>query len=88
MKTRKQEIDNNCQTIRKEMTKFYCMMCGVIYVRTWKKLFEQLSDFCRLNAYSSVMNAIARSIRGKLCYQEIECDQRFSEENRQKMEET
>jgi len=26
MKTRKQEIDNNCQTIRKEMTKFYCMM--------------------------------------------------------------
>jgi len=33
------------------------------------------------------MNAIARSIRGKLwvvCYQEIECDQRLSEENKQK----
>jgi len=49
----------------------------VIYVRTWKKLFEQLSDFCRSNsAYSRpVMNAIARiPVRGKLWvayYQEI-----------------
>lgn len=61
----------------------------MIYVRIWKKLFEQLSDYCRSNVYSrSVMNAIARPVRGKLwvaCYQEIMRSMPVggSEENRQ-----